>query len=77
MFTGWTIGGGMEQYVNPNLSFKVEYQHYDFGTQAGYPTNESDPDSPTGYQFYNWTTLKADSVKVGLNWRFAGGSSAP
>jgi outer membrane immunogenic protein len=31
--TGWTVGGGIEYGLNENLSLKVEYDFYDFGTK--------------------------------------------
>jgi outer membrane immunogenic protein len=67
-FTGWTAGGGIEQFVNPNLSFKVEYQHVNFGSQIGNQTSVTDP--PIGHVYQNWTDLTADSIKVGVNWHF-------
>ena len=62
----------MEHYFSPTVSFKVEYQRFDFGTQVGYQTNVSDISSPIGFQFHNSHRLTADSVKVGVNWHFAG-----
>jgi outer membrane immunogenic protein len=29
-FTGWTIGGGLEYLIGPNLTVKAEYQFFDF-----------------------------------------------
>lgn len=71
-FTGWTAGGGIEQKLTPNMSWKIEYLHFDFGSQLGYQTNVGDTDSPLDYKFYNQTSLAADSIKVGINWSFAG-----
>jgi outer membrane immunogenic protein len=67
-FTGWTAGAGVEHFINPAWSIKAEYLHFDFGTQVGYQTNVSDPGSPLNYRFHNWTTVTADSVKVGVNY---------
>jgi outer membrane immunogenic protein len=69
-FTGWTLGGGVEHQVTPTMTVKVEYLHFDFGTQGGYQTNIGDTSSPANFQFMNETSLKADSVKIGLNWHF-------
>ncbi len=69
-FTGWTAGGGVEHFFNPSWSVKAEYLHFDFGTQSGYQTNVGDPTSPLGYRFRNWTSVSADSVKVGINYHF-------
>jgi outer membrane immunogenic protein len=69
-FTGWTAGAGLEHFITPKLSLKAEYLHFGFGTQAGFQTNVADPGSPIGYQFRNWTTLNAESVKAGINYHF-------
>ncbi len=52
------------------MSIKVEYQHFDCGTQVGYPTNVGDPFSSPGYRFHNWTDLTAESVKAGVAFHF-------
>lgn len=67
-FTGWTAGAGVEHFISPAWSVKAEYLHFDFGTQAGYQTNVADTSSPIGYRFHNWTSVTADSVKVGVNY---------
>jgi outer membrane immunogenic protein len=70
-FTGWTIGGGVEYMIMQNLSVKVEYQHFDFGTQSGFQTAlVADPPTPAGFRFRNETDLTADAVKIGMNYRF-------
>jgi outer membrane immunogenic protein len=74
-FTGWTAGGGVEQSLTDNLSVKVEYQHFDFGTQEGHQTAIADelpqPGGTTaGTEFDNWHQLGVDTVKVGLNYHF-------
>lgn len=65
-FTGWTYGGGIEHFITPTLSLRAEYLHFDFGKQGGYQTNVGDLSSPIGYRFHNWTSLDADTFKVGL-----------
>jgi outer membrane immunogenic protein len=70
-FTGWVAGGGVEHFIAPNLSIKVEYLHFDFGTQEGYQTAlVADPPTAAGYKFRNWTDLTAESVKVGIAYHF-------
>lgn len=69
-FTGFVVGGGVEQKLTDALSLKVEFLHADFGSQEGYQTNVSDTSSPIGYKFKNSTSLDADSVRIGLNWHF-------
>lgn len=67
-FTGWVIGGGVEHALGHGWSVKAEYLHYDFGHQSGYQTSISDP--PIGFQYNNKFDLTADTIKVGLNYRF-------
>ncbi|ADJ24826.1 porin [Hyphomicrobium denitrificans ATCC 51888] len=67
-FTGWVAGGGIEQRLTDNLSIKVEYLHFDFGSQAGDQTSISDP--PVGHVYGNSTRIDADTVKAGLNYHF-------
>jgi len=70
-FLGWVAGVGLEQALTENVSVKVEYDHYGFGTGHGYQTAiAADPPTPAGYKFDNWTNLGFDTVKVGLNWKF-------
>ena len=69
-FAGWTAGAGVEHFISPAWSVKAEYLHFDFGTQGGYQTNVGDLTSPLGYRFRNWTSVSADSVKVGVNYHF-------
>lgn len=65
-FTGAVYGGGIERMIAPDVSVKIEYQHYAFGTQDGFQTNVGDPSSPPGYKFRNHTDLDADSIKAGV-----------
>lgn len=67
-FTGWTVGGGVERKLTDTISLKVEYAHYDFGTETGDQTSITDP--PIGHVYHNHTGLNADSVRVGLNYHF-------
>ncbi len=64
--TGWVAGGGVEYKINPAWSLKGEYQYIDLGSQklndpvAGVTTNSLDTNMHT--------------VRLGLNYRFGGGS---
>lgn len=66
---GWVAGAGIEYAVNANLSVKVEYLRYDFGSwrrpQAQF--------WGIGNDFFR---ASMDTVKVGLNYRFSTGPSA-
>jgi outer membrane immunogenic protein len=41
-FTGWTVGGGIEHFINPAWSIKAEYLHFDFGRKGGAQTSLTD-----------------------------------
>jgi outer membrane immunogenic protein len=67
-FTGWTLGGGVEYLIARDVSVKVEYQHFDFGSQVGDQTSITDP--PIGHVYHNWTDLTFESVKAGVAYHF-------
>jgi outer membrane immunogenic protein len=70
-FTGWTVGGGAEYFVSPTVSVKAEYQHFDFGSKSAYQTAlVDDPPTTAGTRFYNDNRLRADSIKLGMNFHF-------
>jgi outer membrane immunogenic protein len=69
-FTGWVAGAGVEYAVTNDLSFKLEYLHFDFGSEDGAQTNVGDDSSPIGYAFRNSTDVTADSLKVGVAYHF-------
>lgn len=60
-FSGWTLGAGLEYMFAPNWSGKIEYQHFDFGTETFTLT-------PAGWPFDEKLTV--DTVKVGVNYLF-------
>ena len=62
--TGWTAGGGVEFAFNQNWAARVEYAHYDFGTES----HTAVANSGTSYTFRHSLTL--DSVRVGLTYLF-------
>lgn len=67
-FNGWTVGGGIERKLSDSLSLRLEYAHYDFGTESGDQTSLTDP--PVGHVYENHTDLTSDSVTVGLAYHF-------
>ena len=70
-FDGWVAGAGIEHAFAPNVTFKVEYLHFDFGRQGGDQTSVTDP--PIGFVYKNTTDLTAESVKAGVNFKFSTG----
>ncbi len=81
-YLGWTAGGGIEYAFSPLVSFKVEYLHFDFGSddstlwQYRYTwANTAAAGKAPVYAITSTTTasyryehaLDADSVKFGIN----------
>src|SRR6516165_7014632 len=73
---GWTAGGGIEYAFAPQWSLKAEYLHLDFGsaTASAGATNQPPPAlCPCGFTdavLTVTTHLRADIVRVGLNYQF-------
>jgi len=65
-YSGWTIGGGVEVMLNAAWSVKVEYQHFDFGTE------NATLHTPANGNFRYSNDLTVNAVMVGLNYRFGG-----
>jgi outer membrane immunogenic protein len=63
-FDGWTVGAGIEYLFAPCWSAKVEYQHFDFGTQTANLLL-----GPGGNFRYS-NDLTAESIKIGVNYHF-------
>jgi outer membrane immunogenic protein len=65
---GWTIGGGIEWAFARNWSAKVEYLHYDLGSETitGAQTN---PVDPTQFATYSFNT-RGSIARAGINVRF-------
>lgn len=65
---GWVAGAGAEWMFLANVSLKVEYLHYDFGSADSSQLSVGDP--PIGFRYLNSTSLTLDTVKAGLNYHF-------
>ncbi|HXW71189.1 MAG TPA: carbohydrate porin [Methylocella sp.] len=65
---GWTIGGGAELRLTPDWSAKLEYAFADFARASGY--------FPISGERYN-SNLTLQTVKLGLNYRFADNLAVP
>jgi outer membrane immunogenic protein len=62
---GWAAGAGVEYGFTPNWSAKLEYMHYGFD-DATAPIGTLSPGVPV------FTTLRIDTIKAGINYRFGG-----
>jgi outer membrane immunogenic protein len=70
-FTGWDLGGGVEYKFDRSWSAKVEYLHYDFGT------DDATLHTPFNGNFRYSNALTADAVTVGLSYHFGARDYAP
>jgi outer membrane immunogenic protein len=67
---GYAVGGGVEAPLTNRLSVKADYLHVGFGNTAGASTaNNLLPMFPA-QAFTHSSDLKADMVRVGLNYHF-------
>lgn len=66
--TGWTLGGGLDYALLPNLSVGLEYKHFDFGGSSSFAT--SAPPSLAGVNL-GPDGLSFDMVSLTLNYRFS------
>ena len=64
-YSGLAYGGGVEQILAGGWSVKAEYMHLDFGDKGGDQTGIED-----GHVFGNRTSVDADTVKIGVNYKF-------
>jgi outer membrane immunogenic protein len=65
--SGWVAGGGIEYAFAPGWSAKVEYLHFDFGSQTAVLFANGNAPRAT-YRFSN--DLSADAVTIGLSYHF-------
>ncbi|MCX5576841.1 outer membrane protein [Kaistia terrae] len=64
VFTGWTIGAGLEYAVTNNITAKVEYLYADLGS------NDFTANVLGGSGQYNADLSSLQTVKFGLNYKF-------
>ena len=66
--TGWTVGGGVEGMITPNLIARVEYRYSDFGSRD--LNFFGTPNGASGDFFGGRAQLTASTVYVGLAYKF-------
>jgi outer membrane immunogenic protein len=66
--TGWTAGAGIEYMFAKNVSAKVEYLHFDFGTISGVGVVPIQ-----AVNVAHSANFTADTVRVGVNWKLGAG----
>jgi opacity protein-like surface antigen len=71
---GWTVGGGSEYALSPNLSLKAEYLYVSFSGINGPAVGLGAAPFGGSYATGRFTT---NLTRVGLNWRFGGAPLAP
>jgi opacity protein-like surface antigen len=66
--TGWTAGAGIEYAFSKNISAKIEYDYYNFGSKNVVFTNQF----PTGASPFGSATIKQNiqTITFGLNYYF-------
>lgn len=67
-FDGLVYGAGIEHALNGGWSVKLEWLRFDFGDQSGDQTSITDP--PIGFVYENKHSLTADTVKLGVRYKF-------
>lgn len=60
--SGWTVGGGIEAFLAPNWTFKVEYLWVDLGNQVMFPT-------APGINVAEQVSVRTNVIRVGINYQ--------
>lgn len=68
--SGWTVGAGLEYMFAPNWSWKIDYNHFDFGTNTGLLLPGGGAPGVSAKQHI-------DTVLVGINFRFGSVGKSP
>jgi outer membrane immunogenic protein len=65
---GWVVGGGAEWMVDPHVTVRLEYLHYDLNNAPSL----TGPISPGIFipVRFTWTNYDAEVVRAGLNYKF-------
>ena len=72
LHAGYAAGGGVEYAIDSNWSARAEYQHVSFGRLTAKQVSTIDPTQVVTQS----ADLKADIVRLGLDYRFGGSDPA-
>lgn len=68
---GWTAGAGFEHAVNNNLTFRIEYAHYDLGSEThSLSYNGALGGAPGLFSIESDIDAKIDTITLGVNYKF-------
>jgi outer membrane immunogenic protein len=59
--SGWTVGGGIEAFLAPNWTFKVEYLWVDLGNQVMFPAVNT-------VNVPEWASVRDNVIRVGIDY---------
>jgi outer membrane immunogenic protein len=68
MYSGWTIGGGVEWRLDPRWSAKIEYLYVDLGSRQLFDVVPGVPET---------VSATANVLRVGLNFKFGDWARLP
>jgi outer membrane immunogenic protein len=68
--SGWVAGAGGEWAFSANWIARLEYLHYEL--QGASATGIPRTGFPTELSTFTWSTLKIDTVRAGLSYKFGG-----
>lgn len=68
---GWTAGVGFEHAINNNLSFRIEYAHYDLGSEThSLSYNGALGGAPGLFSIESDVDARIDTLTVGVSYKF-------
>ena len=65
-YNGWVLGAGIEAMVTQHITARIEYLHYDFGSEDV----EYDLFGPPADETFGEADLNLNVVRAGVNWKF-------
>ena len=65
-YNGWVLGAGIEAMVTQHITARIEYLHYDFGSEDV----EYDLFGPPADETFGEADLNLNVVRAAVNWKF-------